>query len=111
MRKKLSEKELFALGIAYGSFSEDAIDQGIHMVLPATDETSGAENEIFKTLFTDYFDKIPGSALFEATPNARIGEAYMGAIQAFIRDEQLDLFSAPTICWIEIYEASIKETT
>lgn len=83
----LTGEEIFALGNAYGSFSVGQIDQGIHLVLPCTHEDGILENEIFETLFTEYFDKIP-----DDLPPEKVGEIYFGAIAAFCKDNHLDLF-------------------
>jgi len=48
---KLSQQELFDLGVAYGSFSVGEIDQGIHCILPVRDVETGAEmNDVFTSL-------------------------------------------------------------
>jgi len=82
----LSPEKIFDLGFAYGSFSVSQIDQGLHIVLPCTTEAGVLENAIFKTLFTEYFDLIPADLERE-----KAGDAYMGAIQAFVKEEQLGL--------------------
>ena len=82
----LSKDEIFKLGFAYGSFSLGEIDQGIHIILPCTDKGGVVENEAFSPLFAGYFDKIPSD--FDTD---RIGEVYMGAVEAFVTDNHLGL--------------------
>ncbi len=83
---KLSPREVFSLGFACGSFSVGEIDQGIHAVLPATDENKVLENGIFEVLFSKYFDLIPDDLAPE-----KAGEVYMGAVQAFAKEHQLEV--------------------
>ena len=92
---KLTVKEIFRLGFAYGSFSAGEIDQGIHIVLPVTDESGAKENDIFEPLCEEYFNKIPKDVEL-------VGLVYMGAIAAFVVDNQLDLTSEVGT-YIELY--------
>jgi len=48
---KLTTKETFDLGAAWGSFCTGEIDQGIHLILPVVDSDSGLpSNECFEAL-------------------------------------------------------------
>ncbi len=47
----LTSKELFNLGVAYGSFSVGEINQGIHVVLPGKEIGTGTRvNQVFELL-------------------------------------------------------------
>lgn len=79
----LTVQDMFQLGFAYGSFSVNEIDQGIHIVLPGTDvNTKQDVNMIFKLLFTKYFDKIPPDLKTIDT-----GFDYMNTIQDFLKND------------------------
>ncbi len=99
----LTKKEVFKLGSAYGSFSVGEIDQGIHIVLPSTVvETGASENSVFKSLFNEYFGEIPSN--LPDPPDVGLGSVYMGAIQAFSRDNNLGLV---TDHFIERYNEAV----
>lgn len=90
------------MGFAYGSFSVSEIDQGIHIILPVTDEAGKQENDIFTSLFEEYIDNIPKLVHLE-----NIDQVFMGAIAAFAVDNQLDLITEGASL-IEAYKRAIR---
>lgn len=83
---QLSPNDIFNLGSAYGSFMTGEIDQGVHIVLPATSPLGVEENMIFKPLL-DLFAKIDASPPWSEVTNDidydRRSELYMGACEVF----------------------------
>ena len=77
---ELTNREYFRLGKAYGSFSVDEIDQGVHIVLPTTD----GDNEVFEELVNIDFLKIPR---WLVDP----GVHYMEAIAAWAKRHDINL--------------------
>ena len=98
---KLTVKEIFRLGFAYGSFSVGEIDQGIHLVLPVSDADGVRENDVFATLFEKYFDRIPEDTTED------VCEVYMGAVGAYLADYQLDLLSKGS-SFIKVYKRAVS---
>lgn len=93
---KLSLLEVYKLGLAAGSFSVGQIDQGVHCVLPVTDEKTGKEeNTVFEPLCEMFLSLKPGSD----------GLAYIGACQKFGRS--MGIKNMPEHC-IDEYESSTK---
>jgi hypothetical protein len=112
-----TQEDVYNLGVAAGSFSLGDIDQGIHIVLPTYDDKK-KYNVVFTPLFENYFDKIPnefGHKVLTAMKkvlgdmdlevSSCFGLVYMGAIQAFCRDNDININST---CWIELFEAVVK---
>lgn len=110
--------ELFRLGQAWGSFSVGEIEQGVHCVLPVDiildprhPERSGTkENEIFRPLLENYFDKI---RIHDFDPFAEgectidcVGDAFMGAIEKFAKDNNVDI---ECDSHIEAFERHLKK--
>jgi len=92
----LTPIEQYRLGQAAGSFSVGEIDQGIHCILPVTDlETGDEECMIFQDLI-DMIDMIKKPCT---------NDAYLGAVQKFGRDMNID--GMPTD-FIDAYEESIR---
>ena len=94
---KFTQSSLFKMGWACGSFSVGQIDQGIHILLPTWDK-DGEYYAEFSPLFKDYFDKLTGIPAAEA-----VGSLYIGAVQTFCRDQDIDIGSDH---FIEAFEAA-----
>ncbi len=81
---KLNNRDVFLLGKAYGSFTVGEIDQGVHIVLPVKDTTTGQEeNDVFLSLFTEHFDRISDYKPSDISAG-ELGMAYMRAIDEWL---------------------------
>src|SRR3972149_5340527 len=89
MSTKLTDKEIYRLGLAAASFSCNEIDQGIHCVLPVTNADGTPENWVFEDLFSHFFGRIPPSTELPSGTFGGVvlpddvGLIYMGAIAAW----------------------------
>lgn len=99
---ELTKEEIFKLGATFGSFSAGEIDQGIHIVLPDTDEDGVVENAVFEPLFTEYFDRIPD----DISPE-KVNKAYMGAVAIFA--EEMQLVKDGNLCAAATFREVIKD--
>jgi hypothetical protein len=90
----LTQQNIYDLGRAWGSFSMNEVDQGIHIVLPTTDAGGTQHNEAFAPLI-DMFDDL-------LALDAK-AEAYMGAIERFAIDRGVGVEPL----WIEAYKEAL----
>jgi hypothetical protein len=101
----LKQSDVFLLGFAYGSFSVGEVDQGIHILIPSTiheipQNEGRKENDVFTTLFEKYFDKLNSLT-------GHVGEVYMGAIDAWLKDNDMDMVVHTNKDHIKTFEAAI----
>ncbi len=94
----LTTTELFDLGVAYGSFSVDEIDQGIHLVLPVCDvgSTEVTKNQVFSDLIDhDFYHIDYPEGWTDDKPHpydySELGVLYMNAIIAWAKRHDLDI--------------------
>jgi|WetSurSiteA1Bulk_404760.scaffolds.fasta_scaffold124955_1 hypothetical protein len=93
---KLTNAELYKIGIAVGNFANCNIDAGVHCVLPVVDLRTGRKiNQVFVPL-EKWFNVL-------ADMNAK-AEAYIGACQLFMQDHKCAVDDTFVDLFREVYE-------
>ena len=62
----MSRKQVFALGYALGCFAHDDYDEGLHAILPCTDDNGLPINQVFERLEQELLAGIHAQASREA---------------------------------------------